>query len=79
MSQVPMFRRTFPKQGEVVVQETPDTLAKLSGEDVHLCIFDSTQMVFVSRRNQVARPHNTVITMEASPCHSTGVSRARLG
>jgi IclR family KDG regulon transcriptional repressor len=55
-----------------------DTLAKLSGEDVHLCIFDGAQMVFVNRRNQVARPHNTVITMEASPCHSTGVGKAAL-
>ncbi|MBW7961441.1 IclR family transcriptional regulator [Bradyrhizobium sp. BR 10261] len=55
-----------------------DTLAKLSGEDVHLCIFDGAQMVFVNRRNQFARPHNTVITMEASPCHSTGVGKAAL-
>lgn len=55
-----------------------DTLAKLSGEDVHLCIFEGAQMVFVNRRNQVARPHNTVITMEASPCHSTGVGKAAL-
>src|SRR6516165_3449700 len=56
-----------------------DTLAKLSGEDVHLCIFDGAQMVFVNRRSQIApRPHNTVITMEASPCHSTGVGKAAL-
>lgn len=55
-----------------------DTLAKLSGEDVHLCIFDGAQMVFVNRRNQAARPHNTVVTMEASPCHSTGVGKAAL-
>ncbi|GJD53915.1 Transcriptional regulator KdgR [Methylobacterium crusticola] len=56
-----------------------DTLAKLSGEDVHLCVFDGAQMVFVNRRDQVAaRPHNTVITMEASPCHSTSVGKAAL-
>ena len=56
-----------------------DTLAKLSGEDVHLCIFDGAQMVFVNRRSQIApRPHNTIITMEASPCHSTGVGKATL-
>ena len=56
-----------------------DTLAKLSGEDVHLCIFDGAQMVFVNRRSQITpRPHNTVITMEASPCHSTGVGKAAL-
>jgi IclR family transcriptional regulator, KDG regulon repressor len=56
-----------------------DTLAKLSGEDVHLCIFDGAQMVFVNRHTQIATsPHNTVITMEASPCHSTGVGKAAL-
>lgn len=56
-----------------------DTLAKLSGEDVHLCIFDGTQMVFVNRRDQTAaRAHNTIITMEASPCHSTSVGKAAL-
>jgi IclR family transcriptional regulator, KDG regulon repressor len=56
-----------------------DTLAKLSGEDVHLCIFDGVQMVFVNRRSQIAaRPHNTIVTMEASPCHSTSVGKAAL-
>ncbi|WP_063838478.1 IclR family transcriptional regulator [Methylobacterium variabile] len=56
-----------------------DTLAKSSGEDVHLCVFDGAQMVFVSRRDQMAaNPHNTVITMEASPCHSTSVGKATL-
>ena len=56
-----------------------DTLAKLSGEDVHLCIFDGAQMVFVNRRSQIAaRPHNTIVTMEASPCHSTSVGKAAL-
>src|SRR5919199_3950452 len=56
-----------------------DTLSKLSGEDVHLCIFDGAQMVFVNRSDQVGgRPHNTVITMEATPCHSTGVGKAAL-
>jgi IclR family transcriptional regulator, KDG regulon repressor len=56
-----------------------DTLAKLSGEDVHLCIFDGAQMVFVNRHTQGATsPHNTVITMEASPCHSTSVGKAAL-
>jgi len=33
-----------------------DTLAKLSGEDVHLCIFDGAQMVFVSRRTRSPAP-----------------------
>jgi DNA-binding IclR family transcriptional regulator len=55
-----------------------DTLAKLTGEAVHLCIFDGAQMVFVTRHNQMAGPHNTAVLMEASPCHSTGVGKAAL-
>jgi len=56
-----------------------DTLAKLSGNDVHLCVFDGAEMVFVNRSDQATgRPHNTVITMEKTPCHSTGVGKAAL-
>jgi DNA-binding IclR family transcriptional regulator len=56
-----------------------DTLSKLSGEEVHLCVFDGTQMVFVERASpDSGRPHNTVTTMEATPCHSTGVGKAAL-
>jgi DNA-binding IclR family transcriptional regulator len=55
-----------------------DTLAKLSGETVHLCVFDGSQMVFVERGHERARPHNVVTTMEATPCHSTGVGKAAL-
>lgn len=56
-----------------------DTLAKLSGEVVHLCVFDGTHMVFVERAEHGSgRPHNTVTTMEATPCHSTGVGKATL-
>jgi IclR family KDG regulon transcriptional repressor len=55
-----------------------DTLAKLSGETVHLCVFDGMQMVFVERANERARPHNTVTMLEATPCHSTGVGKAAL-
>jgi DNA-binding IclR family transcriptional regulator len=55
-----------------------DTLAKLSGETVHLCVFDGTQMVFVERGLDRARPNNVVTTMEATPCHSTGVGKAAL-
>jgi DNA-binding IclR family transcriptional regulator len=55
-----------------------DTLAKLSGEVVHLCVFDGSQMVFVERASDRARPNNVVTTMEATPCHSTGVGKAAL-
>jgi DNA-binding IclR family transcriptional regulator len=55
-----------------------DTLAKLSGEAVHLCVFDGTQMVFVERSLDRGRPNNVVTTVETSPCHSTGVGKAAL-
>jgi IclR family transcriptional regulator, KDG regulon repressor len=55
-----------------------ETLARLSGETVHLCLFDGTQMVFIERANDRARPHNTVTMLEATPCHSTGVGKAAL-
>jgi DNA-binding IclR family transcriptional regulator len=56
-----------------------DTLAKLSGENVHLCVFDGSQMVFVERAEvDKGRPNNTVTIMEATPCHSTGVGKAAL-
>lgn len=55
-----------------------ETLAKLSGETVHLCVFDGAEMVFIERANERARPHNTVTMLEATPCHSTGVGKAAL-
>lgn len=54
-----------------------DTLSELSGEGVHLCLFDGTRMVFIERAGS-GRPHNIVTTMEATPCHSTGVGKAAL-
>lgn len=55
-----------------------DTLAKLSGEIVHLCVFDGSHMVFVEQAVDRARANNVVTTMEATPCHSTGVGKAAL-
>ncbi|HYZ33093.1 MAG TPA: IclR family transcriptional regulator [Crenalkalicoccus sp.] len=70
LTNLPLYREARPYV---------DTLARLSGEDVHLCVFDGSQMVFVERTERAAgRPHNTVVTMEASPCHCTGVGKAAL-
>jgi len=55
-----------------------DTLAKLSGETVHLCVFDGLHMVFIERTREGGQPHNTVTTVEATPCHCTGVGKAAL-
>jgi DNA-binding IclR family transcriptional regulator len=55
-----------------------DSLMKLSGEGVHLCVFDGTQMVTVERAAQATSAHNTLTTMEASSSYSTGVGKATL-
>jgi DNA-binding IclR family transcriptional regulator len=55
-----------------------DSLTKLSGEAVHLCVFDGTHMVTVERAERASSAHNTLMTMEASPCYSTGVGKATL-
>ncbi|MBP0496520.1 IclR family transcriptional regulator [Roseomonas sp. SG15] len=70
LTNLPLYREARP---------FVDTLSKMSGEVVHLCVFDGSQMVFVERSEHGSgRPHNTVTTMEATPCHSTGVGKATL-
>src|SRR3954451_10426739 len=69
LTNLPLYREARPYV---------DTLARLTGEDVHLCVFDGSHMVFVERAERDARPNNTITTMEASPCHSTGVGKAAL-
>ncbi len=69
ITNLPLYRESGP---------FVETLAKLSGETVHLCVFDGSQMVFVERTQERGRPNNTVTTMEATPCHSTGVGKAAL-
>lgn len=69
LANMPLYREAGP---------FVDTLAKLSGETVHLCVFDGAQMLFVERGVDRAAPNNVVTTMEASPCHSTGVGKATL-
>ncbi|MDQ0471458.1 IclR family transcriptional regulator [Labrys wisconsinensis] len=70
LTNLPLYREAQPYV---------DTLSELSGETVHLCVFDGTRMVFVKRSDHGAgRPHNIVTTMEATPCHSTGVGKAAL-
>ncbi|UPG73702.1 IclR family transcriptional regulator [Roseomonas gilardii subsp. gilardii] len=70
LANLPLFREARPYV---------DALARLSGEDVHLCVFDGMQMVFIERLERGdGRPNNTVTRMEATPCHSTGVGKAAL-
>lgn len=70
LGNLPLYREAAP---------FVDTLAKLSGEGVHLCVFDGSQMVFVKKGDAPAgKPQNTLVLMEGSPCHATGVGKATL-
>lgn len=56
-----------------------ETLSSLTGESVHLCVFDGERMVFVERASGgPTGPQNFTITMELSPCYCTGVGKATL-
>ncbi|MBS0561513.1 MAG: IclR family transcriptional regulator [Proteobacteria bacterium] len=69
LANLPLYREARP---------FVDTLSKLSGEVVHLFVFDGAQMVFLERATDQARPSNVITTMEATPCHCTGVGKAAL-
>jgi DNA-binding IclR family transcriptional regulator len=68
ITNLPLYRESGP---------FVETLAKLSGETVHLCVFNGFQMVFVEHA-QERESNNTIMKMEATPCHSTGVGKAAL-
>lgn len=53
-------------------------LQQVTGETVHLCVFDGSQMVFVERQQLDYSPESTVTTLEGAPVHSTGVGKAFL-
>ena len=70
LTNLPLYREASP---------FVDTLSKLSGETVHLCVFDGARMLFVERAaRDSGRPNNAVTIVEATPCHSTGVGKAAL-
>jgi DNA-binding IclR family transcriptional regulator len=55
-----------------------DRLAKISGEVVHLCIFDGLDAVFVDRKELESGPSTMVMTIEGAPSYCTGVGKAIL-
>jgi DNA-binding IclR family transcriptional regulator len=69
ITNLPLYRESGP---------FVETLAKLSGETVHLCVFNGFEMVFVEHAQGREHPNNTIMKMEATPCHSTGVGKAAL-
>lgn len=55
-----------------------EALTKMTGEAIHLCVFDGRQTTLI-KRGQPAREHtNTVVIMEASPVHCTATGKAAL-
>ncbi len=55
-----------------------DRLAKISGEVVHLCIFDGLHAVFVDRKELESGPSSVVMTIEGAPSYCTSVGKAIL-
>lgn len=56
-----------------------EALSSLTGESVHLCVFDGERMVFVERASGgPTGQQNDTIIMEISPCYCTGVGKATL-
>lgn len=54
-------------------------LNELSGETVHLCVFDGGRMAYIDRvAGGRSGPNNSTVVMETSPCHCTGVGKAAL-
>jgi len=53
-------------------------LQRLTGETVHLCVFDGSQMVFIERQEMGTAPITTVTTIEGAPSYCTGVGKAFL-
>lgn len=56
-----------------------EALTRAARDAVHLCVFDGTQMVFVSHTAGGRSGRNNITTVvEASPCHCTSVGKAAL-
>ncbi len=55
-----------------------DELQQLTGEVVHLCVYNGLHMVIIQRRELDVAPSNTITTMEEAPAHCTGVGKAFL-
>jgi DNA-binding IclR family transcriptional regulator len=53
-------------------------LQRITGEALHLCVFDGSQMVFVERQNMGTGPYSNITRIEAAPVYSTGVGKAFL-
>jgi DNA-binding IclR family transcriptional regulator len=59
-------------------QSVVDRLARISGETVHLCIFDGLYAVMVDRRELESGPYQMTMSIEGAPAYCTGVGKAIL-
>jgi DNA-binding IclR family transcriptional regulator len=55
-----------------------EALTAISGEVVHLCVFDGMQSALINRTEPSRERTNTIVVMEASPAHCTGAGKAAL-
>jgi len=55
-----------------------EALAKVSGEAVHLCVFDGMQSTLIKRTEPTREHTNTIVVMEASPAYCTATGKAAL-
>jgi DNA-binding IclR family transcriptional regulator len=53
-------------------------LTAVSGERVHLCVFDGLKTTLINRTEPSQERTNTIVTMEASPAHCTATGKAAL-
>ncbi|WP_316980295.1 IclR family transcriptional regulator [Shumkonia mesophila] len=56
-----------------------EALTKVSGEAVHLCVFDGMQTTIIDRTEpERSQRHNTIVVLEASPAHCTSTGKVAL-
>lgn len=53
-------------------------LQLLTGESIHLCLFDGAQMAFVERQEMTSTGNTMITRIEAAPVHCTSVGKAFL-
>ncbi len=55
-----------------------DALTRLSGEKVHLCVFDGLQAVIIHIADSASQRRDLITTIEAAPAYCTGTGKAAL-
>ncbi|MFM0089237.1 IclR family transcriptional regulator [Paraburkholderia sediminicola] len=53
-------------------------LQRITGEAIHLCVFDGFQMAFVERQEMSAAANTVITRIESAPVYCTGVGKAFL-